>query len=91
MDRDTFISKRTKNNYVEVHHLIPLSRQDDFKASLDCSENLCCLSPLAHRSIHYGRSVDAIKVIYKVLEGKRATLLKFGVNEDYLLRSYGIE
>lgn len=91
MDRDRFISNRTKENYVEVHHLIPLSRQKDFKDSLDCDENLCCLSPIAHRAIHYGRNEDATKIVYKLLEKKRPALLKFGINEDYLLRSYGLE
>jgi hypothetical protein len=90
-DRDTFTSKRTRKNYVEVHHLIPLSRQCDFKFSLDCVENLCCLSPLAHRAIHYGNNAEATRIIYKLLQKKRAALLKFGVNEDYLLRTYGIE
>jgi hypothetical protein len=91
MDRDKFISKRTKKNYVEVHHLIPLSRQKDFEVTLDSIENLCCLSPIAHRAIHYGRNEDATRVLYKLLEKKRPALLKYGVNEDYLLRSYGIE
>lgn len=91
MGKETFISRRTSENYVEVHHLIPLSRQDDFDPPLDCPENLCCLSPVAHRAIHYGRSEDATRVIYKLLKKKRPTLLKFGINEDYLLRSYGLE
>lgn len=91
MDRDRFISKRTRKNYVEVHHLIPLARQKDFESYLDCSENLCCLSPTAHRAIHYGRNEDATEVVYRLLKSKRAALLKFGVNEDYLLRSYGLE
>ncbi|MGB0414359.1 MAG: HNH endonuclease [Coraliomargarita sp.] len=91
MDRDTFTSKRTGENFVEVHHLIPISRQSDFDPSLDCPENLCCLSPVAHRAIHYGRNEDATRVLYRLLEKKRPTLLKFGINEDYLLRSYGLE
>ena len=91
MDREKFVSKRTHENYVEVHHLIPLSRQGDFEVSLDCRENLCCLSPVAHRAIHYGNIDIASELLYRLLEKRRPALLKFGVNEDYLLRSYGIE
>lgn len=90
-DADSFNSKRTKKPYVEVHHLIPLKEQRHFRESLDCAENLCCLSPLAHRAIHYGTDDEALKVLEKLLDSKRAALLKFGINEDALYKFYGLE
>jgi len=90
-DRDFFNSKRTRKPYVEVHHLIPLKEQKQFKKPLDCSENLCCLSPLAHRAIHYGTDAEVVKILDKLLITKRPALLKFGINEDALYKIYGIE
>lgn len=51
----TFISDRTKKNYVETHHIIPLSAQEyNFEYKLDCVANVSCLCPNCHRLIHYG-------------------------------------
>lgn len=90
-DTDSFVSKRTRKPYVEVHHLIPLKEQRRFREPLDCAENLCCLSPLAHRAIHYGTDGEALKILEKLVDSKRAALLKFGINEDALYKFYGIE
>lgn len=90
-DQDVFTSKRTRKPYVEVHHLIPLKHQKQFEYSLDCLENLCCLSPLAHRAIHYGTDAETTKILAALLVTKRAALLKFGINEDALYKMYGIE
>jgi hypothetical protein len=90
-DSDHFLSKRTKKPYVEVHHLIPLKEQKRFTASLDCLENLCCLSPLAHKAIHYGTDSEVAQIIEQLLITKRSALLMFGINEDALYKMYGTE
>lgn len=55
-EHQSFISERTKRNYVETHHIIPLSVQKygvyDYK--LDCEANLSCLCPNCHKLLHYG-------------------------------------
>ena len=38
--------------FVEVHHLIPMEKQNDFEDSLDVPENIVALCPNCHRKIH---------------------------------------
>lgn len=40
-------------NYVEAHHLIPMSAQKEFKKNLDRVENIFSLCPICHTAIHY--------------------------------------
>ena len=49
----TFINKSGKP-FMEMHHLIPMSAQDDFENNLDCIENIISLCPNCHSAIHYG-------------------------------------
>lgn len=61
----SFIRKNTKINYVEPHHLIPLSQQDMFKYSLDVEANIVALCSNCHNQIHYGaNSKQLIKDLY---------------------------
>lgn len=47
----TFKTK-TADNYVECHHIIPLSLSESFDKNLDCEDNLIPLCPNCHRAIH---------------------------------------
>ena len=49
---NTFISKSTKKQYMEVHHIISMSFQNSFKKDLNCIENLISVCPTCHRKIH---------------------------------------
>lgn len=55
---ETFISKKTKQKYMEAHHLIPVCYQkeiwDKYHINIDCVENLVSLCPTCHKAIHYG-------------------------------------
>ncbi len=55
---ETFISKKTKQKYMEAHHLIPVCCQkevwDKYHINIDCVENLVSLCPTCHKAIHYG-------------------------------------
>lgn len=53
-DHKTF---QNKNGfpYMEIHHLIPMSYQEQFNVNLDVSANMICLCPMCHRRLHYGR------------------------------------
>lgn len=62
-----FISKITKKNYVEAHHLIPMEFQDDFECSLDVNANIVTLCPVCHKRIHHEsitQSKEMIKTLY---------------------------
>lgn len=87
-----FKSKATGRTYAEVHHLIPLKYQSQFpKKRLDTLLNLCCLSPQAHRAIHYGTDEQVVELL-ELLLNKRAPLKrKFGISADILSTMYGVE
>ena len=50
----TFSSKAKKQRYVEAHHLIPISQQSLFEASLDIVANVVSLCATCHRMMHFG-------------------------------------
>lgn len=71
----TFISKRTKENYMEAHHLIPMSKQGDFEYSLDKVANIKCICPNCHRLLHHGTENERNKIL-EVLYNKSILELK---------------
>lgn len=76
------------NQYMEAHHLIPLSKQDDFEYSLDVDANVVCLCPNCHKKLHYGKDVeDMLKALY---EDRKDKLLSSGIeiNFEDLLELY---
>ncbi len=72
---NTFISKVSKENYVEAHHLIPLSFYQEFDISLDVPSNIISLCPNCHRMVHLGNSNEINKILTFLYE-KRADRLK---------------
>lgn len=54
----TFLSNRTKKQYMEAHHLVPVAFQQEmwgkFNINIDCLENLVSLCPICHKAFHYG-------------------------------------
>jgi 5-methylcytosine-specific restriction protein A len=75
-DHNTFTSRRTKQPFVEAHHLVPMQRQDDFGVSLDVPENIVALCPGCHRKLHHARFGDFKNLLQNVFlarEGKLAT------------------
>lgn len=88
---DRFKSKATGRTYTEVHHLIPLKYQRQFRASLDTLLNLCCLSPQAHRAIHHGTDEQIIHLLQHLLQKRPALKKQFRISEDILFRMYGVE
>ena len=48
-EHETFIAESTNKPYMEGHHALPMSLQDQFSVSLDVYSNIICLCPLCHR------------------------------------------
>lgn len=48
----TTFPTNSSTNYVECHHIIPLSLSDSFTINLDCENNLIPLCPNCHKAIH---------------------------------------
>jgi len=94
MDGDAFESRATRKRYLEVHHLIPLKQQEQFnekELNLNDPENLCCLSPQAHRALHHGTDSFVEPILCRLFSRRPALRERFGISEDLLLRMYGIE
>lgn len=70
--------------YVEAHHLIPMSKQDNhLPTNIDRSENIVVLCPNCHRAIHNG--IDEEKVLrLEVLYNNRKDKFKdVGIDIDF--------
>lgn len=88
----TFISRVSGQQFMEVHHLIPVSKSDDFEYSLDVESNLIVLCPNCHRCIHYG-DIDSKKKLLNRFYNERISLLNSSgifIELAKLLRYYGI-
>lgn len=83
-----FTSRSTGYPFMEAHHLIPMKAQADFEVSLDVVDNICCLSPFAHRKLHMAEFDDIIDDLERLIE-KRAALLDYAnITKDELLGYY---
>ena len=86
---ETFNKKSDGLPYLEAHHLIPMSQQDEFEYSLDVEENIVALCSNCHNEIHYGEQAN---VLIKQLYHNRIELLKkkkIDVSLEKLLSYYG--
>ncbi|OJH01369.1 hypothetical protein BL313_05430 [Staphylococcus hominis] len=84
----TFERKKENINYTEPHHLIPVSKQEDFKNSLDVEANIVSLCSNCHNQIHYGKGYE--ELLKKLLKDRNEDLKLAGieVDENKLLSYY---
>lgn len=79
----TFISNTTNKQYMEAHHLIPISYQEEmwdrFGVNIDCVENIVSLCPNCHSAIHYAIKEVKIDIIKKAYALKIDDLRKVGI------------
>jgi 5-methylcytosine-specific restriction enzyme A len=75
----SFISNKTKKNYVEAHHLVPFSQQSTFPISLDVEENIVALCPNCHRLLHHGISKGRLNHLKILLEKRDLELKERGI------------
>jgi len=85
----TFVTKNGKD-YMEKHHLIPVSYFENFENSLDDINNIICLCPICHRLLHYGDSKIAHPILEKILKKKKDGLIKskIDINIEKLKKMY---
>lgn len=83
-EHKTFTSKRTKNAYMEAHHLIPRKYQqkyyDELHVNIDCVQNLVSLCPNCHRTLHHGIFAEKEEVLKALYELKKDDLESIGIN-----------
>lgn len=75
-----FISKYTKKNYVEAHHLIPIKFQDQFENSLDIYANIVSLCLVCHKKIHYGLFEEKKEILNKLFSERKKRLKVCGID-----------
>lgn len=90
----TFISDASKVNYMEAHHLIPMSLQHNFEVNIDTESNIVSLCPNCHRKIHLATNKVRQEIILTLYEKRNQQLssrIGITINIDDLLGYYGIE
>ena len=78
----TFISISSGHQYMEGHHIIPLSQQVDFEYSLDCYPNIIVLCPNCHRFMHYGLEKEKREELIAIYEDRAERYSNCGINLD---------
>lgn len=76
----SFKSQTTNENYVEAHHIIPISTQALFNYSIDCMPNIASLCPVCHRQIHFGYKSDKRRLLEILWDKKQEDILKAGID-----------
>ncbi|MBY0063556.1 HNH endonuclease [Priestia aryabhattai] len=79
---ETFLSSVSGKPYVEGHHLIPLSLQDQFELTIDIKENIVALCPNCHRLLHHSTNDDKEKILLKLWTERKNLLSKKGIKVD---------
>ena len=75
----TFTSKATKSQYVESHHIVPMSKQERYEYELDQSANIASLCPNCHRLIHLGADIEREELLRALYLQRRDRLEKIGI------------
>lgn len=89
---ESFISEINNHQYMEGHHIIPMSHQNEFDTSLDVYANLVSLCPVCHRKIHYGLRSDKTEMLKQIYETRNDRLVKCGIvlgKDEFLERIIG--
>ncbi|MFJ9452373.1 MrcB family domain-containing protein [Herbaspirillum sp. NPDC101397] len=87
----SFLWKKTGMTYVEAHHLIPFSKQDQFPHSLDVEENIVALCANCHRLLHHARSDEKNEPLRRLWQLRKDDLAARGlvVELNELKKMYG--
>lgn len=80
----TFATSRFPN-FLEGHHLIPLSAQRTFPdVKLDCIQNMVSLCPNCHKKIHYAEEHVKLELFNQIIENRKSDFEEIGFTIDDL-------
>ncbi|AJR12579.1 Uncharacterised protein [Mesomycoplasma dispar] len=79
LENRSFIQPKTGKLYLEIHHVLPFSKQSDLKVNVDIIENLVKLCPVCHSALKKGRSNNNYqkKIIDSILKNSNKSLISF--------------
>lgn len=88
-----FTSKATKNNYVEIHHLIPKEYSNRFSNSIEVFPNYVTLCPSCHQLVHKAEDRERKDHLTELLNQRKERLaaLNLNIEIEELIEFYGIE
>ena len=78
----TFTNKISKKQYMEAHHLIPMSKQGLFEFDIDVPENILCLCPTCHRKMHLAQDDDKKELLTEAFKNRKSVLRGRGIVVD---------
>lgn len=88
-DLETFVSRSSGRPFLEAHHLIPMKIQSEFPTkNLDTVQNICVLSPFAHRKLHHAPFAEILPDLKKLLAPRKQFLEYLTIVEDDVLGMY---
>lgn len=79
----TFTAAANGKQYMEVHHLLPISFQEYFSHSLDIYANLVVLCPNCHRSLHHGIPEETQAGLDSLFSSRKDRLADCGIRVGY--------
>lgn len=88
----TFTHGNKSHQYVEAHHLIPISKQHEFEHSIDKVSNIVSLCPNCHRAIHFGDYITKKEMIDTLFNRYQFLLsnIRINVKIEKLYKYYNI-
>lgn len=89
-NHETFLARARKHQYVEAHHLVPISKQEYFKVSLDVPANIVALCATCHKLLHHGRIIDKRDYLLRLLAARQGRLQEIEIllDSEQLLNFY---
>jgi 5-methylcytosine-specific restriction enzyme A len=82
-EHKTFTSEVNNNQYVEAHHLIPISEQGHFQYGIDVEANIVALCPVCHRKIHYAIEPEKEEMLEKLYSKRIERIKKCGIDVTF--------
>lgn len=88
----TFVTRRSDQLYLEGHHLIPISYQNEFERSLDVYANIIGLCPNCHRQLHFGKKSEVKDILKGLYDLRAERFVKSGIEvskDEFLALAVG--
>lgn len=87
-----FIARSTLKPYVEAHHLIPMSFQNEWDVKLDRSCNIFSLCPMCHSKVHHAVDKTTAEVVLRLFEKRQKEMTDLlSIDAKDILRFYNCE
>ena len=85
----SFTDKTGKHQYLECHHIIPISAQKDFpNIKLDSMFNIIALCPNCHKKVHYAIKKEGKDIFMEMYEIRRKEMLKRGFDSKKIIQIF---